>query len=321
MPSPAKRSLDPVARQAIDWIVRQGASELSDAERRAFADWRASDPRHEAALAHLERSLGAFAELPGSAATRSSLRRALAAPGNPRRRLLKAALSLTGLGLGSALIAHRQQPLPGLLAGFSTATGERRSLQLADGSQVWLNARSAIDVAFSSTARHIRLVGGELIVDVAADPVRPLIVHTAEGTVSALGTRFLVRQEDGASLAAVLHASVRIDTLGGQHSVLHAGDSARFDLASIHGSPVSPATASAWEDGFVEVHDRPLGEVIAALRPYRRGFLRISPAAAALRVTGTFPLDDSERSLDALAEALPIEISRRTDLWVMIELA
>jgi len=39
-----------------------------------------------------------------------------------------------------------------------------------------------------------------------------------------------------------------------------------------------------------------------------------------LRVTGSFPLDDSERTLAALAEALPIRISRRTDYWVSIDL-
>lgn len=44
-----------------------------------------------------------------------------------------------------------------------------------------------------------------------------------------------------------------------------------------------PASASAWEDGFLEVHDRPLEEVIAALRAYRPGLLRVSAAAGRLR--------------------------------------
>ncbi|MNF09808.1 fec operon regulator FecR [compost metagenome] len=53
-----------------------------------------------------------------------------------------------------------------------------------------------------------------------------------------------------------------------------------------------------------------LGEVIDALRPYRDGVLRISEAAAKLRVFGVFPLDDSERSLQSLAQVLPITLSR-----------
>lgn len=51
--------------------------------------------------------------------------------------------------------------------------------------------------------------------------------------------------------------------------------------------------------------------------PERR-LLRVSSEAARLRVTGSFALDDSERTLAALAETLPIAVRRRTDYWVTI---
>jgi transmembrane sensor len=68
------------------------------------------------------------------------------------------------------------------------------------------------------------------------------------------------------------------------------------------------------------VHDRPLQDVVDALRPYQPGVLRISLQAARLRVTGSFPLDDSERTLAALARSLPIAVQRRTGWWVSIDL-
>ncbi|MCS5514721.1 hypothetical protein NWF32_01095 [Pseudomonas qingdaonensis] len=64
----------------------------------------------------------------------------------------------------------------------------------------------------------------------------------------------------------------------------------------------------AWMEGRLEVDDASLGSVIDALRPYRYGVLRVSPAAAQLRVFGVFPLDDSDRALQSLAQVLPISV-------------
>lgn len=311
---------DPIASQAIAWAVRLGSGEVSDSERRAFIAWRQADPRHEAAAARLEQSLGLFAQLPSAPAARKGARQALTAPQLKRRRLVRSALGLGILGLGSSLILNRQQPILHLLADAATGTGERRQLTLPDGSQLWLNARSAVNLRFTATTREIDLRAGELIAEVSHDPERPFIVHSAQGSVRALGTRFLVRQEAEGTLVSVLHSAVRIITRGGDSATLHAGSSARFDLAGIRADTTPPGDASAWEDGFIEVHDRPLAELVAALQPYRPGLLRISPAAGQLRVTGSFPLDDTDRSLANLAEALPIRITHRTRYWVSIDL-
>lgn len=299
--------------------MRLGAGDATAAEHAAFAAWRQADPRHEAAATRLEASLGLFAKLPDAPVARAGAHRVLAAP--PKRR--KAVGTLFGLGLllgGTSYLVHRHQPLPGLLADAATATAERRQLTLPDGSRLWLNARSAIDLDFGPSARHIHLRRGELVIDVARDTARPLLVHSEHGSVQALGTRFLVRQQAGDTLVAVLHSAVQIDPRRGPRTTLEAGRSARFDFTTVHAETVSPSDFSAWLDGFIEVHDRPLVDIVAALRPYRPGVLRIAPAAGQLRITGSFPLDDSERTLAALAESLPIRISRRTDYWVSIDL-
>jgi transmembrane sensor len=67
-------------------------------------------------------------------------------------------------------------------------------------------------------------------------------------------------------------------------------------------------TRASWTDGRVDVRDEPLGDLIDALRPYRAGLLRISPQAARIRVYGSFPLDDSDRTLVSLSETLPIRV-------------
>ncbi|QLF93603.1 FecR family protein [Pseudomonas sp. ABC1] len=310
---------DPIARQAIDWLVLLDSGEACDADRLAFAGWRRADPRHEAAAARLEQALGLFCGLPDTQALRQGAQQALLAHPTSRRRLLRNTLGLGLIAtLGGGIVVQRHYPASYFIADHATGTGERRNVTLPDGSRLWLNARSAVDVAFGHDSRSLRLRQGELIVEVADDS-RAFQVHCNHGSVEAPGGRFLMRLDTDATLVAVLRASVRIETALGVAAPLAEGGSARFDRHGVQLQNLLPSAASAWENGFIEVHDRPLGEVVAALRPYRTGLLRISEQAARVRVTGSFPLDDSDRTLDALAERLPITLQRLTGYWVSIE--
>ncbi|PBD21189.1 iron dicitrate transport regulator FecR, partial [Pseudomonas aeruginosa] len=75
---------------------------------------------------------------------------------------------------------------------------------------------------------------------------------------------------------------------------------------------------SAWLDGRLEVRDRPLGEVLEALRAYRRGIISVADDAAALRVSGIYPLDDSGAALALLEQSLPIRLDYHGPYWVSI---
>lgn len=308
--------LDACTRAAIDWALRLDAGNARAGERHAFNAWLNADPEHLLAWRRVSGLLqqpladlhGVEARSPGQLRAASQ---ALAAPESPQRRaLLRGGLSVLLIGLAGAAVLDRVTPLGGLLAGRHTRTGERRSFDLEDGSRLTLNARSAVDVLFDGERRLLRLREGELLVDVAADARRPFVVATAQGEVRALGTRFLVRQEEGRSLVSVQQHSVRIDTLGGRQIDLPEGQAAWFDAGGIQSAVPSLLTRGAWSDGRLDVRDEPLGAVLDALRPYRRGLLRVSPEAAQIRVFGVFPLDDSEQTLRSLGETMPIRISR-----------
>ena len=306
---------------AIDWMVLLRSGEASAHDRERHRAWCAADPRHASAWAQVSGAVqGAMDPLraaqTASSAQGAALQTALL---RPRRRAVRGLLALAGVAVGAGWLLQRQGTLPALLADLRTGTGERRSLTLADGSRLVLNARSAVDVDFTSAERRLRLREGEVIASVAPDAARPFVVASAEGTVRALGTRFLVRQEAGRSFAAVLEHSVRVRTLGGDESTVQAGGAVWFDAARITLAPVAAANATAWERGMLVADDRPLGEVVQALRAYRGGFIRITPDAAALRVLGAFPLDDPERVLQSLAQTLPIRVTRYGAWLVLIE--
>lgn len=88
-----------------------------------------------------------------------------------------------------------QVPYRSMLAQQRTSIRERRPLRLDDGSQLALNADTALDIRFDSKQRLIQLYRGEMLVKTAQDPTqRPFIVQTGEGRARALDTRFSVRQ-------------------------------------------------------------------------------------------------------------------------------
>ena len=71
-------------------------------------------------------------------------------------------------------------------------------------------------------------------------------------------------------------------------------------------------------DGVLVARDMRLDEFVAEFDRQRHGVLRCDPAVAALRISGVFPLDDSERALAALARTLPVQVIYRTRWWVTL---
>ncbi|MES2529742.1 MAG: DUF4880 domain-containing protein [Pseudomonadota bacterium] len=323
----AAGALDAVTEEAIDWLVLMRSGEATAADRQALEDWLVRSSAHQRAWSHLAGTVdAAFAPArrvnqrhPGQADTLSAALAGSAVRSGRRRRLLQGALAIGGVGVTTGLLADRLVPVGDLLSDWRTATGERRSFMLADGSSLLLNARSAADGATTSRQREVRLRRGEAIVDAAAVAGPFLLVgahgHLAVG--SGRAARFLLRQEEERSLAVALRDSLTLASASGLDRVLRAGEAAWFGPAGIERAPGLAATAAAWQRGQLEVHDRPLGDVIAALRPYRRGFIRISPEAARLRVYGSYPLDDTDRALLTIGETLPLVVHRHSGGWLV----
>lgn len=303
--------LPPAVAEAIEWMAQQRSGAMSEAERQRFSQWLHASHDNRQAWQRLEQRLGqAFSEAPGL--SRDVLSRA----GSSRRHLLRGALSLTGLGLGAWWL-QGQGLFP---ADLHTRVAERRSFALADGSRVLLNAASRVDLAFDGQQRTLILLEGALNIEVASDPRRPLVVRTASGEARALGTRFSVAVNQGVTQVWVQESRVQVSLPGAPPLELHAGQGAVLDGQRIRALEPRLAREAAWEDGLLEVRDRPLGEVIEALRPYRRGWLQISNEAAALRVSGVFALDNSEQALRSLEEALPIRVEQRLGWWTSVSL-
>ncbi|MEX3774733.1 FecR domain-containing protein [Pseudomonas sp. MYb118] len=304
-----------VFEAAATWYVQFQAEPPTAAQRQAWQHWVDSSPAHLAAWNQMEQVQRHLGGLP-----RDVSRRALSST-QQRRQVLKLLLIVAGTGyLGWNVQQHT--PLGNVWADYRTKVGQRRKIELADGTQVHLNTGTAIDVLFDGEQRLIRLREGEILVRTGKlGDQRPFFVETREGRVRALGTRFSVRQLSGSSRIGVLEdrVSVQPNDQPGHSQVLVAGEGVDFDSHGVGVIHPYRSTEAAWINGQLIVLDAPLGEVIAELGRYRAGVLHCDERAARLRVSGTFRLDSTEAVLANLQASLPVSVSYFTRYWVSIK--
>ncbi len=302
-----------VLEQAIAWQLRLDAGDSMTSK--DLTAWLAADEAHRRAwrqLGALDRELAPMQAAPARAA--------LLRPRPKRGRAAGAVAALAFAAACGVAALDRHLPLPALFADYGTATGERRRLELPDRSVVHLNSRTAVDLVFDSERRALRVLHGEILVETAhaADP-RPFVVLTEDGALRALGTRFLVRKQDGGTLLTVLRSAVAARPAAApQVRVVQAGERITVHAHGMTAPQPAPADADAWQDGVLVVDDVPLGAVVAELARYRHGYLSVDERLAALRVSGTFSLDDTDLALQTLARGLALRIVRRGDWWVSI---
>lgn len=303
-------------RAAVDWLLRLESAPPGSAPFQAFDVWLAAHPEHARAWQRvnglLRHPLAALQDAdrrsPGQLKAASETLRAM--PSMSRRKALGGGLAML-FGLGTAGVVNRLTPVSEWLADQRTATGERRTLTLSDGSRLSLDARTAVDIRFDRQQRLLVLREGAVQLDVVADPTRPFIVANRDGRINAQGSRFMVRQDTQGSLASVQQQSVLLSNPSGQQQRIEAGQAFAFDPTGINAQTPSWRSRTDWLEGRIDVRNEPLGQLVEALRPYVKGFLRISPEAARIRVYGVFPLDDSTRTLRSIAETLPVQINRQ----------
>ncbi len=310
------RHIPVTIKAAIDWMVLLDSGLAKPEQRQAFEHWLAADAEHRLAWQSVHRALEPALQplIEAEQSTPGSGRAAISALRSSglsleRRKLLRGGTALALMaGLPGLVAVQQRMPLSGLLADLHTTTAERKRIILADGSLLVLNARSSVDVAFSGQRRMLRLREGELSLTVAADATRPFEVLSGQGRVIARDSRFTVRQQARHTVVGVQQHSVQLRNLYGREAVVETGASLRFDSEDLFPLATGQARTDAWLEGLVDVRNAPLGEVIDSLRAYRYGLLRVSEAAARLRVFGVFPLDDTRRALETLAQTLPIEV-------------
>jgi transmembrane sensor len=304
---------------AIDWMVLLTSGHADDVQKADFEIWLSIDARNAEAWRRIEKLLAQPVEQLRQVSNRVPVNTAFVQqitsvqPAVTRRKLLRGGVALTAMVSAGALWQASGEQVD-----YRTDVGERQHRRLADGSWLDMNACSSLQ-DLSDNRRCLRLLQGQMLIDVAQQTT-PFLIKTDHCEVEANG-RVMVWRDRNRSLVAALTADSRVLHGRGSEQLLHPGDAVWVEKSGLRkhqGS--SPFASTAWVDGVLDVTDASLGDVIRLLKPYLPGYVRVSPAAAELRVFGVFQLDQPAL-LGTLAEVLPIRVARLGSWVANVDLA
>ena len=292
--------------QAALWAGRLAGDELTAADRRELAAWLARDPQHRALLSgYVALSRDAERLMPQLAALG---RVEVPAPASfpAWRGWLAGGALAAAAALAVVFFLGRSQPVALLETGIAAQAAHA----LPDGSQVDLNARTQLAVAFAAGERRVRLAQGEALFAVARDAARPFIVETAAGEVRVTGTKFNVRLESTEVVeVTVLEGSVVVTLPGSKADPLRLAPGDQLVVTGGAGN-VHQVTADqlkdaiAWVRGFVVFDNMPLRDAAARYASYHNKRIEVDPAVAAKTYGGKQRIAD----LDGFLKSVPVQI-------------
>ncbi len=147
---------------------------------------------------------------------------------------------------------------------LTTPRGGQYRLTLPDGTQVWLNAASALrfPTAFVAAERVVELTG-EAYFEVAKDASKPFLVKATGGTdVKVTGTHFNVNayEEEAVSTVTLLEGAVTVN-----QQKLAPGEQATRQNGRIRVTTADVDQAVAWKNGFFSFNDADIKTVMKEL--------------------------------------------------------
>lgn len=299
-----------VAEQAVQWLMKMQQGPLSPRQQVAWQHWLEEHSEHQRAWEHIQRVNQRLRGLSSPLA-----HAALNAPTSSARRQALKLLLILGAGSAVAWGVRERDLLPPLLADYRSPVGQRRTIALDDGSQLQLNTASSADVQIDGEQRLIRLLEGEMLLTTP----KAFQVRTAQGLLSTSGARLNVRQFADRTQVAVFEGSVRLNPDRGSPLTLASTRQLSFSAHDISPPQALDANSGAWADGMLVAAHMRLADFLAELARYRHGQLKCEAKVADLLISGTYPLDDSERILDLLEISLPVKVRRFTRYWVTVE--
>jgi len=313
-----------IAEQAIDWFTHIQAGDLSSEEKIQFEIWKSQSPAHQQAFNEAAQ-LWSDTDF-NQALTLSRLSYTPLKTQRNRNNKIKLFNKLHNRTLPLALAVSFAfclilfYPITIIQADYYTSVGERKTVQLKDGSNITLNTDTAIAVAFKNDERYIHLLKGEAYFDVQPDTTKPFVVDSGNTETRVLGTRFIVQDTQTEDKITVITGLVQVTNVGLQQSVFlrpdqqvtntNAGLTAVQTIINNHDS--------AWLHGRLSFQDVPLDDVIREMGRYLPGMILFTDNnLKTYRINARFDLTQPVLAFDTLEQTLPIKITHVTN-WLTV---
>lgn len=304
---------DSIDAQAASWFARNH-SDTDRADRKAFASWQA-EPAHARAYAEFEQLWADLAQL-------QQLNKPVALP-QRKPSAWRPALAVAAALICAVLATHIGAPRELYHSQVAAHAKGMRTLNLPDGSTLYVNANTQLRVDFNAHQRIVHLDKGQLYIEVAPDKERPLFVQAGEANVRVVGTGFDVRRSQQQLVVSVAHGQVAftpdaknpVTLLGAQQRATYSYAKGTLQQQTLNGQEVAD-----WRSGHLSFRNRELASLIDELSLYRpQAPLHVSQAVAQLKVSGNLDVNDPDALLNALPALLPVKTVASADGVVRIE--
>lgn len=310
-PSPEIRA------EAAAWLARLRADDRTATDEAAFHAWLAADPAHAVAFEAVDR---VWSEVGGLAGVRADIRAGFSRPASrpsatSRRALLAGAGALAICGSGALFLRSASAKV------YETDVGEQKHVSLDDGSQLFLDARTRISVAFSETVRAVDLQYGRANFRVVSDYKRPFVVEAAERKIVATRCNFDVRCEDGKVQVLLIHgeADVRPSSAAASDrgERLRSGERLVASVDMETRDKPDMTRQIAWQTGYESFENQNLAQAAEEMNRYSTARLEVDPAVANLKVSGIYRVGDNGAFARSLTKLLPIAVRQDGDTLVL----
>lgn len=317
MASVGSGASDNAESRAAAWVVRSSEGPLTDEDQRELDQWLASDPRN---LGAWVKAQAAWLDVDRLVALDTGVANEPVRVTKPLpwRRMAIAASVLFAIGIG--VVAEDR--LPGRI---ETARGEVRRVALADGSTMFLNGDTELQVRFSDGQRRIVLRQGEASFKVAHDAARPFVVEAGNVSARAVGTDFTVgKAADGDIAVTVAEGRVKvIDAERGATRQLMLDRDEQFVAATIGPrrarlDPREVQRQQAWRSGQLIFRGQMLATAAAEVNRHAAKPVVINDASLGrAEFMGVFRVGDSRAFANAAAAAFNGEVSETPEAYVL----
>ncbi|MBS0151263.1 MAG: FecR family protein [Nitrospira sp.] len=306
-------------KEAVAWVIRLQNSRVTQEEQRAFEAWQAQSPQHIL----IYRTVSRVWDSPELTAAACAV-----AGASPSWLESKPTFSLRWPVLAVAclifvvLLADHFDISIRWQADHQTGVGERRIVELPDQSIATLNTQTALALSFDGTTRRIRVLKGEVLLNVRHDAERPFIVESTDTTVRAVGTTFVVRTDPEGDRITVLEGTVEVESKGETDAPVAVTAGSQIQAEPHHlGRPQATdvVTASSWMRGRLVVEGVPFKQVIGELQRYHPGsIVLLNQQVGQIKITGTYNVDDPVGALAVLLKTVPVSTIGLADRLVIL---
>jgi ferric-dicitrate binding protein FerR (iron transport regulator) len=176
---------------------------------------------------------------------------------------------------------------------FHVPAGQRAELTLADGTNVWLNAKTTLTFPghFTKSEREVQL-DGEAYFTVKPDPANTFTVNTRQYVIKVLGTEFDVSAYSTSETfeTSLIKGTVEISSLRTNESVtLSPNNKVCIENGKLVQTPIRHFSHFLWKDGMISFENERMESIIDKLRLYYDVNIRIeNDKILNLRYTGKF---------------------------------